>query len=276
MRTPSIASAFFGILAAASLGAQQPKKPVDPDALKWPVGTFSIIAYDSATGDIGGAVQSRVFSVGNGVLWAEAGVGIATTQAVVDVSYGPQALAYLRQGLPAAEVVKRVLADDKDPRPFGTPQQWTKEGRQFAVIDTKGNVFTHTGPRASTWAGGKYCAKPLVCSAQGNILAGEPVVDSMIARFTRATGPLHLRLVAALEGGQSAGGDTRGQQSAALIIVNVKKGCGIWLNNDVILRLQVDDSPEPIKELRRLAEHRAAQRRNESCPVAPTAAPRPH
>jgi uncharacterized Ntn-hydrolase superfamily protein len=274
MRTPSIASAFFGILAAASLGAQQPKKPVDPDALKWPVGTFSIIAYDSATGDIGGAVQSRVFSVGNGVLWAEAGVGIATTQAVVDVSYGPQALAYLRQGLPAAEVVKRVLADDKDPRPFGTPQQWTKEGRQFAVIDTKGNVFTHTGPRASTWAGGKYCAKPLVCSAQGNILAGEPVVDSMIARFTRATGPL--RLVAALEGGQSAGGDTRGQQSAALIIVNVKKGCGIWLNNDVILRLQVDDSPEPIKELRRLAEHRAAQRRNESCPVAPTAAPRPH
>jgi uncharacterized Ntn-hydrolase superfamily protein len=265
----ALALAVLGTSAAISLGAQVRVKPVHPDSLAWPVGTFSIIAYDSATGDIGGAVQSRVFSVGNGVLWAEAGVGIATTQAIVDVSYGPQALAYLRRGMTAEQVVKAVLADDKDPRPFGTPNQWTKEGRQFAVIDTKGNVFTHTGPRASTWAGGKYCAKPLVCAAQGNILAGEPVVDSMIARFTRATGPLHLRLVAALEGGQSAGGDTRGQQSAALIIVNVKKNCGIWLNNDVILRLQVDDSPEPIKELRRLAEHRAAQRRGEACAARP-------
>jgi uncharacterized Ntn-hydrolase superfamily protein len=253
------------MMLAASLSAQSRARPIHPDSLQWPVGTFSIIAYDSATGDIGGAVQSRVFSVGNGVLWAEAGVGIATTQAIVDVSYGPQALAYLRRGMTAEQVVKAVLADDKDPRPFGTPNQWTKEGRQFAVIDVKGNVFTHTGPRASTWAGGKYCAKPNVCAAQGNILAGQAVVDSMVARYERATGPMHLRLVAALEGGQSAGGDTRGQQSAALIIVNVKKNCGIWLNNDVILRLQVDDSPEPIKELRRLAEHRAAQRRGDAC-----------
>jgi uncharacterized Ntn-hydrolase superfamily protein len=250
-------------LGASSLAAQSTKKPLHPDSLAWPVGTFSIIAYDSATGDVGGAVQSRVFSVGNGVLWAEAGVGIATTQAIVDVSYGPQALAYLRRSMTAEQVVKAVLADDKDPNPTG----WTKEGRQFAVIDAKGNVFTHTGPRASAWAGGKYCAKPNVCAAQGNILAGQAVVDSMVARYERATGPMHLRLVAALEGGQSAGGDTRGQQSAALIIVNVKKNCGIWLNNDVILRLQVDDSPEPIKELRRLAEHRAAQRRGEACRV---------
>jgi uncharacterized Ntn-hydrolase superfamily protein len=257
------------LVVASSLAAQSRAKPVNPDSLQWPVGTFSIIAYDSATGDIGGAVQSRVFSVGNGVLWAESGVGIATTQAIVDVSYGPQALAYLRRGMTAEQVVKAVLADDKDPRPFGQPNSWTKEGRQFAVLDAKGNVFTHTGPRASTWAGGKYCAKPHTCAAQGNILAGQAVVDSMVARFERATGPLHLRLVAALEGGQSAGGDTRGQQSAALIIVNVKKSCGIWLNNDVILRLQVDDSPEPIKELRRLAEHRAAQRRNEACPARP-------
>jgi uncharacterized Ntn-hydrolase superfamily protein len=253
--------ASLSLLLATSAAAQSRLTPMHPDSLKWPVGTFSIIAYDSATGDIGGAVQSRVFSVGNGVLWAESGVGIATTQAIVDVSYGPQALAYLRRGMTAEQVVKAVLADDKDPNPTG----WTKDGRQFAVIDVKGNVFTHTGPKASTWAGGKYCEKPLICAAQGNILAGQAVVDSMVARYSRATGPMHLRLVAALEGGQSAGGDTRGQQSAALVIVNVKKNCGIWLNNDVILRLQVDDSPEPIKELRRLAEHRAAQRRGDAC-----------
>jgi uncharacterized Ntn-hydrolase superfamily protein len=267
------ASPALCLLVSATLSAQpNVRRPIHPDSLQWPVGTFSIIAYDSVTGDIGGAVQSRVFSVGNGVLWAESGVGIATTQAIVDVSYGPQALALLRQGISAPDVLKRVLDADTDPRPFGTQNQWTKEGRQFAVLDVKGNVATHTGPRASAWAGGKYCAAPHKCAAQGNILAGEPVVDSMIARFERTPGPLHLRLVAALEGGQSAGGDTRGQQSAALLVVNVKKSCGIWLNNDVILRLQVDDSPEPIKELRRLAEHQAAQRRNQAaCPGHPRA-----
>jgi uncharacterized Ntn-hydrolase superfamily protein len=258
----------LSLVLAAAANAQR-AKPVHPDSLRWPVGTFSILAYDPATGDMGAAVQSRVFSVGNGVLWGESGVGIVATQAVVDVSYGPQALAALRSGLSAEATLKKVLDDDKDPRPFGQPNQWTKEGRQFAVLDAKGNIVSHTGPRASTWAGSKYCEKPLVCSAQGNILAGQGVVDSMVAWFTRATGPLQVRLVAALEGGQSAGGDTRGQQSAALLLVNVKKGCGIWLNNDVILRLQVDDSPEPIKELRRLAEHRAAQRRSETCPAKP-------
>lgn len=254
-------SAIGLALIAATLPAQS--KPIPADTLRWPTGTFSILAYDPATGDIGGAVQSRVFSVGNGVLWAESGVGIATTQAIVDVSYGPQALALLRQGLSAADVVKQVLANDKDPR----PTDWSKEGRQFAVLDAKGNVVSHTGPKASAWAGGKYCAQPHVCAAQGNILAGQGVVDSMVAAFERTTGPLHLRLVAALEGGQRAGGDTRGQQSAALLIVNVKKSCGIWLNNDVILRLQVDDNPEPIRELRRLAERPEAQRRNASCRI---------
>jgi uncharacterized Ntn-hydrolase superfamily protein len=253
------------VVLAAAVAAPARAQPVHPDALAWPVGTFSIIAYDAETGDIGGAVQSRVFSVGNGVLWAEAGVGIAATQAIVDVSYGPQALALLRQGVSAAEVVQRVLAADPDP----DPARWTKEGRQFAVIDARGNVATHTGPRASAWAGGRTCSAPHRCAAQGNILAGAAVVDSMIAAFERTPGRLHLRLVAALEGGQRAGGDTRGQQSAALVIVNVKRGCGIWLNNDVILRLQVDDSPEPIRELRRLAEKPEAQRRNANCRVSP-------
>jgi uncharacterized Ntn-hydrolase superfamily protein len=116
-------------------------------------------------------------------------------------------------------------------------------------MNPKGEYAAHTGPQATKWAGnkgGKFC------TAQGNILAGEAVVDNMVKNFEETKGPLSLRLVAALEGGQAAGGDTRGQESAALIVV--KKDCGVWLHNDTVLRLQVDDNPEPIKELRRLVE----------------------
>ena len=208
-------------------------------------GTFSILGFDAATGEVGGAVQSRVFSVGNGVLWAEAGVGIVATQAIVDVSYGPQALALLREGKPAAEVVKTVWQRDPDP----DTTTWTKYGRQFAVVDAKGNVAAYTGPKATPWAGDRQGAH---VTAQGNILAGPGVVDSMLAAFERTTGHLAFRLVAALEAGDRAGGDTRCKQSAAMLIV--KKCGGVWLHNDVVLRLQVDDNPEPIAELRRLAE----------------------
>ena len=217
-----------------------------------PVATFSILGYDPETGEVGGAVQSRVFSVGNGVLWAEAGVGGIATQAIVDVSYGPQALALLRQGLSAAEVVAQVLADDPDPR----PEDWAKGGRQFSVMTADGDVATHTGPQASDWAGqeiGTYV------SAQGNILAGPEVVSEMVRAFQETEGHLSLRLLAALEAGQAAGGDQRGMQSAAMLIV--KEGGGVWLNNDVVLRLQVDDHEEPIKELRRLVEIADRQRR---------------
>jgi len=215
-----------------------------------PTGTFSIIAYDSASGQLGGAVQSRVFSVGNGVLWAEAGVGIAATQAIVDVSYGPQALALLRQGKSASEAVKTIWERDPDP----DTARWSKYGRQFAVVDARGNVAAYTGPRATPWAGDRQGKNVTV---QGNILAGAGVVDSMLAAYTRTEGSLALRLVAALEAGQAAGGDTRGKQSAAMLIV--KKCGGVWLHNDVVLRLQVDDNPEPIAELRRLVE-KAPQR----------------
>jgi uncharacterized Ntn-hydrolase superfamily protein len=211
----------------------------------WDSGTFSILGYDPATGEVGGAVQSRVFSAGNGVLWAEANVGVVATQAIVDVSYGPQALDLLRRGMAPASVIKEVL--DRDPDPL--PQDWTKQGRQFAVMNAKGEYAAHTGPKATPWAGhkgGKYC------TAQGNILADAAVVNNMVERFEATPGHLSQRLVAALEGGQAGGGDTRGQQSAALLIV--KKNCGVWLHNDVILRLQVDDNPEPIKELRRLVD----------------------
>lgn len=242
---------------AATAGAQSGTQSGTPTAgaaapLPWPpVATFSILGYDPETGEVGGAVQSRVFSVGNGVLWAEAGVGVVATQAIVDVSYGPQALKLLREGRAPKEVVKMVWDNDPDPR----PDDWTKFGRQFAVMNATGDVAAYTGPRATTWAGdrqGKYC------SAQGNILAGESVVTSMVEAFERTSGHLSLRLMAALEAGQMAGGDKRGMQSAAMVIV--KKGAGVWLNNDVVLRLQVDDSPEPIRELRRLVEKAASQR----------------
>jgi uncharacterized Ntn-hydrolase superfamily protein len=215
------------------------------------VATFSILGFDPESGELGGAVQSRVFSVGNGVLWAEAGVGAVATQAIVDVSYGPKGIALLKQGLSAADVLKRIYAEDPDPR----PQDWSKQGRQFAVVDAKGTVAAFPGPKATEWAGDKQSAH---ATAQGNILAGPQVVDSMIAAFDRTEGHLSLKLMAALEAGQAAGGDKRGMQSAAMLIV--KKGGGVWLNNDVVLRLQVDDSPEPIKELRRLVERAARQR----------------
>ncbi|HSL22088.1 MAG TPA: DUF1028 domain-containing protein [Vicinamibacterales bacterium] len=215
------------------------------------VATFSILGFDPDTGEVGGAVQSRVFAVGNGVLWAEAEVGVVATQAIVDVSYGPKGLALLRAGMTPEAIVKALWESDPDPR----PDNWTKQGRQFAVMDAKGNHAAFTGPKASTWAGhksGKFC------TAQGNILAGEAVVANMVKAFEETAGHLSLRLMAALDAGQAAGGDTRGMQSAAMLIV--KKNGGVWLNNDVVARLQVDDSPEPLKELRRLVELAAKQR----------------
>jgi uncharacterized Ntn-hydrolase superfamily protein len=234
-----LGACLVALMIAAVLHAQdgQPQ----PDL----VATFSILGFDPATGEIGGAVQSRVFSVGNGVLWAEATVGVATTQAIVDVSYGPKAIALLRAGRTPEAVIKAVWESDPDPQ----PQQWTKQGRQFAVIDAKGNTAVYTGPKATPWAGhkqGKYC------TAQGNILAGEDVVANMVKAFEETPGHLSMRLMAALDAGQAAGGDTRGMQSANVLIVG--KGRGVWLNNDVVLRLQVDDSPEPLKEMRRLVE----------------------
>ncbi|MEN9510098.1 MAG: hypothetical protein RLZZ621_2661 [Gemmatimonadota bacterium] len=240
------------VLTAPVASAQSGSFSLTP-ALPWPpVATFSILGYDPATGEVGGAVQSRVFSVGNGVLWAEAGVGAVATQAIVDVSYGPQALALLRQGMAPRDIIQKVWRDDPDPR----PQDWTKEGRQFAVINARGEVAAFTGPKASAYAGDK---QGKFCTAQGNILAGEPVVNAMVEAFESSGGHLSFRLLAALEAGQRAGGDKRGMQSAAMLIV--KKGGGVWLNNDVVLRLQVDDSEQPIAELRRLVEKNATNRR---------------
>jgi uncharacterized Ntn-hydrolase superfamily protein len=145
------------------------------------------------------------------------------------VSYGPKALALLRAGLSPAAIVKAVLDSDPDPR----PADWSKEGRQFAVMDAKGHYA---------------------------ILAGEVVVNAMVKAFEKGQGHLSMRLMAALDAGQAAGGDKRGMQSAAMVIV--KKNGRVWLNNDVVLRLLVDDSQEPLAELRRIVEKwNATQRR---------------
>ena len=232
-------------------GGVRSRAAAQPEPALWETGTFSILGFDPATGEVGGAVQSRVFSVGNGVLWADANVGVAATQAIVDVGYGQRALDLLRTGMTPDAIIKKVWDEDPDP----IPGDWTKQGRQFAVMNLKGEYAAFTGPKASDWAGhkgGKFA------TAQGNILAGPAVVNNMIERFENTTGHLSQRLVAALEGGQAGGGDKRGQQSAALVIV--KKNCGVWLHNDTMLRLQVDDNPEPIKELKRLVEMWNARR----------------
>ena len=222
-----------------------------PLAAQDPVATYSILGYDPKTGEVGGAVQSRVFAVGNGVLWGEANVGMVATQAIIDVAYGPRGLELLRAGLTPEAAVKALWESDPDPR----PKEWTKYGRQFAIIDANGNYAAYTGPKATEWAGhkgGRYC------TAQGNILAGEAVVTEMVKAFENTEGHLSYRLLAALDAAQAAGGDKRGMQSAAILIV--KEDGGVWLNNDVVMRLQVDDDPEPLQELRRLIDLAAKQR----------------
>lgn len=244
---------LLGALAAPQVPAGAPAPRPDP------VATFSILGYDPETGEIGGAVQSRVFSVGNGVLWGEAGVGMVATQAIVDVSYGPKALALLRAGMTPEATIEAVWKSDPDP----FPERWSKQGRQFAVIDAQGNTAVFTGLQATPWAGHK---QGRFATAQGNILAGSEVVDQMIAAFEKTTGHLSMRLMAALDAGQAAGGDKRGMQSAAMLIVG--KNLGVWLNNDTVFRTQVDDHPEPLKQLRRIVESWNQRRaRGEQQPV---------
>jgi uncharacterized Ntn-hydrolase superfamily protein len=202
------------------------------------VATFSIVAYDPETGAMGCAVESRYFAVGAVVCWGEAGVGVVATQANVNVGYGPKGIDLLRDGLSAQEVVDRLLAEDTFPG---------KDGRQLAVVDAKGGIAVVTGSAANAWAGHK---KGATFSAQGNILTGAAVVDGMASAFEGAKTSFAERLVTALEAGQAAGGDSRGQQSAAMLVV--QKGAGRNINNDVAVRLHVDDHQTPIAELRRL------------------------
>jgi uncharacterized Ntn-hydrolase superfamily protein len=204
------------------------------------VSTFSIVAYDSAAGDWGVAVASRYFSVGSVVPWAEAGVGAVATQANVNVGYGPRAIELLKQGLTAKQVLDKMLAEDTFEG---------KDGRQVAIIDSKGNIAAYTGPNAPTWAGDRQGKN---WSAQGNILAGPQVPESMGKAFEATQGELAEKMWAALKAGDDAGGDSRGRQSASMLIV--RKGGGRNINNDRYLYLNVDDAPNPFPELRRLLD----------------------
>lgn len=199
--------------------------------------TFSIVAIDPANGDLGIAVASRVFGVGNHVPWAEAGVGAIATQASMNASYGPRGLELLKQGLTAQQVADRLLAEDTYDR---------KEGRQFAIVDAKGNIAVYTGPGANDWKGH---IKGATFSAQGNILAGPQVVKAMAEAFESTKGELAERLLAALKAGDEAGGDSRGHQSASILVV--RKGGGSSIANDRLVYINVDDHPDPIYELAR-------------------------
>lgn len=204
------------------------------------VSTFSIVAIDPQTGEMGVAVASRYFSVGSVVPWAMADVGAVATQANVNVGYGQQALDLLRQGLTAPEVLKKILSDDKFEG---------KDGRQVAIVDAKGNIAAYTGPNAPKWAGDR---QGKTWSAQGNILVGPQVPESMGKAFDATQGELAEKLYAALKAGDSAGGDARGRQSASMLIV--KKQGGRNINNDRYVYINVDDNPDPFTELRRLLD----------------------
>jgi uncharacterized Ntn-hydrolase superfamily protein len=200
--------------------------------------TFSIVGFDPVTGDLGVAVASRYFAVGAVVPWADAGVGAIATQAGVNVGYGPRALELLRQGLTAQQVMDRLFAEDTFPR---------KDARQVAIIDAKGNVAVFTGEAANAWRGhvtGK------TWSAQGNILVGQHVVDAMGRAFESTNDELAEKLYAALKAGDEAGGDSRGRQSASILVVRQRGGRN--LNNDRYVFVNVDDHPDPLHELRRL------------------------
>jgi uncharacterized Ntn-hydrolase superfamily protein len=169
-----------------------------------------------------------------------ADVGAVATQANVNVGYGQQALDLLRQGLSAPEVLKKILADDKFEG---------KDGRQVAIVDAKGNVAAYTGPNAPTWAGDR---QGKTWSAQGNILVGPQVPESMGKAFEATQGELAEKLFAALKAGDAAGGDARGRQSASILVV--KKQGGRNINNDRYIYINVDDNPDPFTELRRLLD----------------------
>lgn len=206
------------------------------------VATFSIVGYDADNGDLGVAVQSKFLAVGGVVPWAEAGVGAIATQSWTNTSYGPNGLKLLKSGLSAEQTLERLTAEDPG-----------REDRQVGIIDAKGNVANYTGDECLDWAG---AVKGKHYTAQGNILAGEDVVKAMGKAFEETGGELADKLMAALFAGQEKGGDKRGEQSAALLIVRKDGGPNGF--NDRYIDLRVDDAKKPIEELQRLLElHKA-------------------
>jgi uncharacterized Ntn-hydrolase superfamily protein len=223
------------VLSAGTAAAQQPR-PLRP------AHTYSIVARDPATGELGVAVQSHWFSVGTIVTWAEAGVGAVATQSFVEVSYGPLGLELMRAGKPAPAALNALLAADDG-----------REARQVAMIDAQGRVAVHTGRKCIAAAG--HLAGPSY-SVQANLMEKTTVWPAMARAFESASGDLTDRLLAALEAAQREGGDIRGQQSAAILVVRGESTGRPWA--DRVVDLRVEDHLDPVGELKRLVRvHRA-------------------
>lgn len=207
-----------------------------------PVHTYSVVARDAATGQLGVAVQSHYYGVGPICPWAEAGVGAVATQSLVKMDYGPLGLAAMRSGKSAPQTLADLLAQDPD-----------REVRQVAMVDAQGHVSAHTGtqciPAAGHLTGDGF-------SVEANMMVDDGVVPAMYAAYQRATGDLAARLLATLEAAQVAGGDIRGQQSAAIIVVQGEKQEEPW--HGQLFNLRVEDHPRPLEELARLIHLRRA------------------
>lgn len=198
--------------------------------------TFSIVGFDPETKELGVAVASKFLAVGAFVPYARAGVGAVATQSWVNPKFGPDGLALLEQGIDVSEVVKRLTEQDE-----------MRNSRQFGIVDAAGNSATFTGSDCYNWAGG-IAGENFAC--QGNILTDENVVKAMVDVFLSTKGDLGYRLVKALQAGEQSGGDSRGKQSAALLVV--KENGGYGGANDRYIDLRVDDHTEPAQELERL------------------------
>ena len=200
------------------------------------VATFSIVAANPETGEVGVAVQSKFLAVGSVVPWAKAKVGAVATQSWANTAFGPEGLDLLEKGLSPEEVIDKLIADDPG-----------RSLRQVAVINAEGEASAFTGDECYDWAGHKIGKHH---SCQGNILVSEETVSEMSRAFEASDGPLAERMLKAIAAAQHAGGDSRGKQSAAVYVVQEDAGYGGY--NDVKVDLRVDDHPEPIEELQRL------------------------
>ena len=230
--TRAVLLLFTTVLFLLSLSFKQPT----PRQKEIEVNTFSICAYDPERKEWGVAVASKYLAVGAVVPWAKAGVGAVATQAEVNIAFGPQGLELLEKDKSAADTVKTLTEADPG-----------RLVRQLGVVDTKGEAANFTGERCNAYAGAKS-GKHYTC--QGNLLAGEKVITDMAEAFEKATGPLAWRMMAAMEAGEKAGGDKRGKQSAAILVVRDKAGPnGI---SDRYLDFRVDDHKAPIEELARI------------------------
>ena len=233
-------TAYTGVAVLAGTGCHRPNIKSDVR----PVATFSIAGRDAINGDLGVAVQSKFFAVGSVVPWAKAGVGAVATQAWANTTYGPEGLELLESGLTAQQALDQLIAGDSG-----------RSQRQVGVVDAKGDVANYTGDECMEWAG---AIKGENYTAQGNILASEAVVKAMGKAFEETAGELAEKLMVALIAGQEKGGDRRGQQSAALLVV--REGGGYSGFNDRYIDLRVNDHERPIEELQRLLKIRLSMR----------------